>query len=126
MEKINQFEKALNSLEEALSLNYSEIVRDSVIKRFEYTFDLAWKSIKQFLYDIHGIPCNSPKQCIRKFYQLEYLTDKETEKAIEMIDDRNSIVHTYLEKLAEEIYEKIKNEYFKLLVRILKILNNKE
>ena len=107
-------------------MEYSDIVRDSVIKRFEYTFDLAWKSIKNFLYDIHGIVCNSPKQCFRKFYQLEYFNEEETELAIKMVDSRNSVVHIYLETLAEEIYSDIKKKYFSLLEKILKILKNQE
>lgn len=122
MEKVKQFEKALKSLKEAMDFEYSDIVRDSVIKRFEYTFDLAWKSIKNFLFDIHGIVCNSPKQCIRKLYGLEYLNEDETELFIKMVDDRNSVVHTYLESLADEIYKKIFNEYYDLLIKILKIV----
>lgn len=122
MEKVNQFEKALKSLKEAMDIEYSDIVRDSVIKRFEYTFDLAWKSIKNFLFDIHGIVCNSPKQCIRKLYGLEYLNEDDTELFIKMVDDRNSIVHTYLESLADEIYKKIFNEYYYLLKKIFKIV----
>ncbi len=124
MEKLKSFEKALDSLKEVINLEYSDIVRDSVIKRFEYTFDLAWKSIKQFLLEIHGIRCNSPKQCIRKFFQLEYLNEKETETALKMVDSRNSVVHIYLESLANEIYNKITKDYYMLLETILNLLKN--
>jgi nucleotidyltransferase substrate binding protein (TIGR01987 family) len=124
LEKLDQFEKALKSLKEAAEMEFTEIVRDSAIKRFEYTFDLAWKSIKIFLKDIHGIVCNSPKQCFRKFFQLEYFNEEKTEQAIKMTDSRNSVVHIYLETLAMETYLKIKNDYLELLEEIHKILKN--
>ena len=47
--KLKEFKKALASLIGALGEKKSDLVRDSVIKRFEYTFELAWKSAKMFL-----------------------------------------------------------------------------
>ncbi len=124
MEKIKQFENALKSLEDVLEMEYSDVIRDSVIKRFEYCFDLAWKNIKIFLYDYHGVVCNSPKMCFRKFFQLGYFSETETEDSIKMTDSRNSIVHIYLEKLANKTYADIKNNYCNLLKKIFKTVKN--
>jgi hypothetical protein len=42
----NQYQKAVKRLDEILKEEKSDIVRDSAIKRFEFTFDLSWKLLK--------------------------------------------------------------------------------
>lgn len=122
MEKLNfrieEFEKALNSLKEVLKEPYSVIVRDSTIKRFEYTFDLMWKSLKDYLNFSEGILCNSPKKCFREAFNVGIIDEEQTIMLIEMTDDRNLTSHTYIEKVAENIYSKIKT-YVGLLEFIL-------
>ena len=54
------------------------------------------------------------------------LNEEEIELAIKMVDSRNSVVHIYLETFAEEIYVNIKEKYYNLLEKILKILKNQE
>jgi len=46
---LTTFEKALLSLEKALEQPKNEFIRDSVIQRFEYTYELAWKMLRRFL-----------------------------------------------------------------------------
>lgn len=43
-----EFQKALASLKQALAERENDIIRDSVIKRFEYTFELCWKNAKVY------------------------------------------------------------------------------
>jgi len=43
---LEDFEKAINKLDEVLDMEKTEVVRDSAIKRFELCFDLAWKSLR--------------------------------------------------------------------------------
>jgi hypothetical protein len=45
---LNDFKNAISRLEEVLKLEKTDIVRDSAIKRFELSFDLAWKAIKSY------------------------------------------------------------------------------
>lgn len=45
------FEKALARLEEVLILDENDIVRDSIIQRFEFTFEMAWKTMFRYLVD---------------------------------------------------------------------------
>ncbi|MEJ5166607.1 MAG: HI0074 family nucleotidyltransferase substrate-binding subunit [Thermoanaerobaculia bacterium] len=122
MEKLNfrirEFERALNSLKEVLKEPYSVIVRDSTIKRFEYTFDLMWKSLKDYLNFSEGILCNSPKKCFREAFSVGIIDEEQTTMLIEMTDDRNLTSHTYIEKIAENIYSKI-STYVNLMEFIL-------
>lgn len=45
------FEKALDRLGEVLAMDESDVVRDSIIQRFEFTFEMAWKTLFRFLTD---------------------------------------------------------------------------
>lgn len=100
-----QFQTALARLNRVLVEPKTEIVRDAAIKRFEFTFDLAWKTMRAFLDERKGISCNSPKECIREAYRqglIEYDV-----LWIQMTDWRNRIVHEYSEEFADELYEKL-------------------
>jgi nucleotidyltransferase substrate binding protein (TIGR01987 family) len=122
--KLTDFENALHRLKEAIeqSLVHKEeetytFFRDSTIQRFEFTLEIAWKSIKTFLLEHEGIECRSPKGCIREFFSAGYLTHTEVTTLLTMIDDRNLATHTYHEALANEIFEHIQ-DYLPLLNKI--------
>ena len=58
--------KALRTLKEITEEKYSVIVRDAAIQRFEYSFEIFWKLVKEYLNVKEGIVCNSPKSCFGK------------------------------------------------------------
>lgn len=106
--------RALKTLEEILNETFSIIVRDATIQRFEYTFESVWKLVKQYLYEIEGIVCNSPKKCWRELLAVGIIDEKETMELLIMTDDRNLTSHTYIEALAKAIYQKVPG-YWRLL-----------
>ena len=109
--------KALKTLEEIVEEPYSTIVRDASIKRFEYSFDIFWKFIKDYLRVQEGIECASPKSCYREAFKVGILSEEETAKVLEMADDRNLSTHTYNEEAIEEIYQRVR-DYWKLMDNI--------
>jgi nucleotidyltransferase substrate binding protein (TIGR01987 family) len=109
--KLEESEKALYSLSEILSKDFTEIVRDATIQRFEYTFEVVWKLLKEYLYYVEGINCNSPKKCFREAFSIGLLNETETLSFFEMTDDRNLTSHTYDVGLADRLYNKIKSHY---------------
>lgn len=111
--------KALKTLEEIVDEPYSTIVRDASIKRFEYSFDIFWKVIKDYLRVEEGIECASPKSCFREAYKVGIISEEETVKVLEMTDDRNLCTHTYDEEAIEEIYQQVR-DYWKLMDDICK------
>ena len=133
MEKLkrraDEVEKALKTLKEISKEPYSVIVRDAAIQRFEYTFEAFWKFLRDYLRDIEGIKCNSPKSCFRDALSTGLISEKQTIACLEMTDDRNLTSYTYIEKLAEQIYKKVET-YCKLMDNISDIvkknLENKE
>jgi len=52
---IEKLTKAIERLEEVLKLEKNAVVRDSAIQRFEFTFDLAWKTLKLYLEEVEGL-----------------------------------------------------------------------
>lgn len=117
---LSQFKKAINRLEDVLKQEKNEFMRDSAIQRFEFTFDLVWKTIKTYLEENKGVICKSPKGCFKDAYEqgiIEY-----DEFWMEMTDARNRTVHTYEEIIAEEIYDLLPKtlKYFQDLLDKLK------
>jgi nucleotidyltransferase substrate binding protein (TIGR01987 family) len=93
-----EFEKAVTRLEDALSQQKNEFIRDSVIQRFGFSVELAWKTAKKIM----GTPTSAPKDIIREMAQNQYIEN--VELWLEAIDRRNLTSHTYKEQLAEKVY----------------------
>lgn len=117
--KIDETERALKTLDEILKEPYSVVVRDATIQRFEYTFEVFWKTLKEYLEEYEGVRCNSPKSCFREAMSVGLLSEEQTLMCLEMTDDRNLTSHTYLEEIAQKIYGKVKY-YYKLMSDILR------
>ena len=113
-QKIDSLKKAYTSFEEIINLPYSIIVRDASIQRFEYTFEIFYKSVKEYLRLKKGIIVNTPKSIFREAFVSGLLNEEETEWLLEMTDDRNMTSHTYNEETSEKIYNKLK-EYCKII-----------
>jgi len=112
---IKSLEKANRRLKEAADLSPNRINKDATIQRFEFTFELAWKTIQEYVRD-QGLDCKSPKGCIREGARLSILARPET--WFKFLDNRNLITHTYNEKLADRVYRhavKFSKEVDKLL-----------
>ena len=110
-----QYQKTLKRLEEILEIPKSDIVRDSAIKRFEFTFDLSWKLLKAYLEEKKGISCQSPKDCFREAFRQGII--QYDEKWLSITDLRNQAVHTYEEKFADYLFKQLPDilKYFQLL-----------
>jgi nucleotidyltransferase substrate binding protein (TIGR01987 family) len=114
-ERITLAHKAMLAFREVMAIGKpTSIERDAAIQRFEFTFEAIWKAAKEVLYEHEGIDAGSPKGVIRSCREVGVLKEEQTITALEMVDDRNLTVHTYNEKLAIEIYSRLKS-YERLL-----------
>lgn len=99
----------------------SEIERDALIQRFEFSFELIWKCAKAYLYVQDGIDAASPKKVIRACREIGLLDEAETEQALKMVDDRNLTTHTYDETFVESlisrfpVYDKVMHSWLEKL-----------
>ena len=115
----NQLNRAMSRFEEILQEKKTDIVRDSAILRFEFTFDVLWKTLKEQLAREKGVIWASPNDCFREAYRVgigDY-----SDQWIEVTKQRNEAVHTYKEELAEALYEKLP-EFLKLFQELAKAL----
>jgi nucleotidyltransferase substrate binding protein (TIGR01987 family) len=106
-EKFPVLKKALKALSESLEAPKSMMSRDAALKRFEFTFELFWKTIKAYLKEIEKIDCFSPASCMREMRRPFNVEDSVIEICLSMGEDRNLSVHTYSEEMANELYEKL-------------------
>ena len=117
---MEDFQKAIKSFSEVLQQEKNEFIRDSAIQRFEFTFDIGWKTLKAFLEEGYGVRCASPKTCFREAFSQELIDYDEL--WLKMTDWRNEAVHTYNEKLADALYKKLPEalKQFQLLEKQLR------
>lgn len=116
--KLENFIKALKRLKEGL-LQYddkNELLRDGIIQRFEFAFELAWKTLKEVFEDEGLIGLNSPKSVLKESYSAGIIQDEKL--WMNMLMDRNSTSHMYNENNAIEICKNIKEEYTDALERL--------
>ena len=78
---------------------------DATIQRFEFTFELAWKFLNDFFFG-RGLELNYPKEIIKEAFVVNLINDESI--WIKMLRDRNMTSHAYDEKLADEIFSRIK------------------
>ena len=84
-----------------------------LIKSFEYTYELAWKTVQDLLKEKGYIDINGPKPVIQQSFQDGYIT--EGKGWMRMHNSRNLTFHTYNQTTANEVIESIRNEYYFLL-----------
>jgi len=116
--RYENFKYALNRLTEALNFEeVNDIIIDGIIQRFEFTFELSWKLMKEFL-EYEGIEANSPRSVIREAFKIGLVDNGD--KWISMLTDRNKTSHIYDEEESRGIYVNIKESYVKEFIDLLK------
>lgn len=101
--KLGQYATALERLREALAVPESApLAVDGTIQRFEFTFELAWKTMKAFL-DAEGQSVAESLMPVLRAAYAARLIDDET-SWLRMLKSRNQAEHIYNEAMAQEIY----------------------
>ena len=128
-QRFKNFQRAFLLLREALEKEpetLSQLEKEGIIQRFEYTFELAWKVLKDKM-EFDGLEINqiSPKAVVRQAYAAKYLDDADT--WLRMIGDRNLISHTYDFSKFEAVIITLRAEYLPMLddwyLKLLEELN---
>lgn len=108
------FGKAFKQLERFVSHRHlNELEEQGLIKAFEYTYELGWKTLQDLLKEKGYSQILGPKPVIEQSFQDGYITDGQG--WMRMHKSRNLAAQTYDEQTAKEIVENIKHEYFFLL-----------
>ena len=110
-QRFSNYRKALRQLQKFIDKGeLSELEEQGLIKSFEYTYELAWNTVKDFLEfqghsDIFG-----SRDAFRKAFQLGIIEDGAV--WMDMIQSRNRTTHTYNEETANEISRTVISVYF--------------
>ncbi|MBP2660097.1 MAG: nucleotidyltransferase substrate binding protein, family [Firmicutes bacterium] len=110
-QKYESYKNALTRLNDGIMKfdQTNDLLRDGLIQRFEFTFELAWKALKAIFEEEGLTGLNSPKTVFREAFSAGLI--EKDELWLAMLSDRNTTAHIYNEQLAIEICTKIIKEY---------------
>jgi len=119
-QRFNNFKRALLQLESAVELSQerslSQLEKQGVIQAFEFTHELAWNVLKDYLEDQGEQAIRGSKDATRAAFKVALISDGELWMA--MIQSRNISSHTYDEETAELLFVAIVDDYFPLFVML--------
>lgn len=124
--------KSMHALERALdlyktssgviSIAQREAYTASVIKHFELFYEMLWKFVKWYLFQIFGTDVTGSRTIFRACYEHKIIDEKEVKKLIEIVEIRNTTTHIYDETFANKVAISIIDHYkvMKKLVDLVK------
>jgi nucleotidyltransferase substrate binding protein (TIGR01987 family) len=104
---LGKLEEGIGSL---LEESINDLEKEGIIQRFEYTYELAWKTLQDLLKYKGYQDISGPNPTLEQAFQDGYIADGQTWK--QMKKSRDLSTHTYNEETADSIYKRIKDVYF--------------
>ncbi len=121
IQRYNNYKKAFKQLEDAIKLSHerelSLLEKQGLIQAFEFTHQLAWKLLKDYLNYQGNFEIRGSRDAIREAFNAGIIKDGTL--WMQTIQARNLTSHTYDEEIAEETYEVIANDYIILFEDLL-------
>ncbi len=116
-QRFENFKKAFQQFSEAVSSvdKLSVLEKEGMVQRFEYTFELAWKTLKDFL-DAKNVDARYPREVIKKAFEYDIIEDGET--WLEMLEQRNLMAHTYSEEIFTKAVQMICGKYYPAIEQV--------
>lgn len=105
----NRYESVVNRELDFKNDGFGDVYLDLVVKRFEFTYEMAWKAVKRYL-DFQGIEVKSPRAVFQEAYSQGLIENESV--WLEMIEQRNLSSHIYDEFQISEILDR-KEKYLK-------------
>jgi nucleotidyltransferase substrate binding protein (TIGR01987 family) len=124
LQRFENFDRALALLQDALARGPSalnQLEKEGVVQRFEYTLELAWKTIKDYLEE-SGLVLTAvtPRQVVKDAFAARIVADGQT--WIDMLDHRNLLSHTYDPVNFEQAVDAIHDRYLAALCQVHDLL----
>ncbi len=122
-QRFSNFRKALLQMEKIINKEeLNEIEEQGLIKAFEYTYELGWKTLQDLLKEKGYQSIVGPRPVIEQSFQDGYIVDGR--KWMEMLKSRNLTSHTYNEETAADVINDIKSSYYNLFLDLKEKLEN--
>jgi nucleotidyltransferase substrate binding protein (TIGR01987 family) len=124
-QRFSNYRKALAKLDTAINIavdrdqdptgEVDELLQEGLIQRFEYTHELAWNLMKDYLAYQGYTDIRGPRDAIRRALEEGLVDDA---RWMETISDRNLTSHNYDKSVADDIYRRIVEVYHPLFIRL--------
>ena len=116
-QRFYNYQKALLQLTKFIEKGeLSELEEQGIIKAFEYTYELAWKVIKDYYEEQGEVSIQGSRDALRLAFQRGLIADGDN--WMKMIKSRIASVHTYNLEVAQQINQDIHDIYFQLFVEL--------
>lgn len=124
-QRFENFERAYVLLSSALERRepdaFNELEMEGLVQRFEYTFELAWKTLKDYLENSGVVlPQITPSAVIKAAFTAKLIEQGET--WMDMLKHRNLMSHTYDFKEFREAVVAIRTRYLNALGQVYLLL----
>lgn len=111
IQRLSNYSKALRQLTKFIEKgDLNELEQQGLIQAFEYTFELAWNTIKDFFESQGETGILGSRDAFRLAFRRGLIEDGET--WMNMITSRTLTSHTYNEETAEKIATSVQTLYF--------------
>ena len=131
IQRFNNYKKGLKQLNDAVILSknreLSLLEKQGLIQAFEFTHELAWNLLKDYLEYQGNLEIRGSRDAIKEAFKVGLIVDGQ--KWMETIKARNITSHAYDEELVQSAFETIINHYmilFEELKNMFEELQNKE
>lgn len=122
-QRFQNLEQAFTQLEKGLAISKpNDIEKQGIIKSFEFTFELAWKTLKDYL-EGQSVIVQFPRDVLKQAFHYQIITDGDI--WMDMLEKRNLMAHTYDGTAADEALHYISSRYFKALQQLMITLKGK-
>lgn len=115
-QRFQNFDKAFKRLTDAIQVIRNDpdnvLLQAGLIQTYEFTFELAWKTLKDYL-EMEGFTVPSPRATLRQAFQCGYI--QQGDVWLKALNDRNLTAHTYDDEVAKEVIADIQQTYYFLL-----------
>jgi nucleotidyltransferase substrate binding protein (TIGR01987 family) len=127
-QRFQNFERAFSllrtAMEERPPEKFNQLELEGLVQRFEYTFELAWKTLKDYLeYEGIALPEVTPRAVLKAAYAAKIIDDGQT--WIDMLAHRNLMSHTYDCEKFEQAVAALRARYLDAFDRVYKSLKKK-
>ena len=122
-QRFQNFEKAFLFFEKAVEkTEYTPIEVGGLVQSFEFTFELGWKTIKDYLY-LQGIETTTPREATKEGFNTRIIENGHA--WMNMIEKRNELSHTYKAEVAKHAVQIIKSEYYPAITQVYRYFKSK-
>ncbi|ANQ48439.1 nucleotidyltransferase [Flammeovirga sp. MY04] len=120
-ERYQDLSKSFQKLQEALKRDHDdEIIRAGIIQFFEMTFELSWKTLKDYL-ESEGLKSKTPKGTLKQAFHEILITDGYV--WIDALNKRDLINQSFDERISKQLVLLISSEYYLMLEELISELS---